>query len=214
MIKINLLPWRDESRIKRRKEFVMMSALVVIVASMIMMMIAYFYHQRLQDQLHANQTIIRANQALDQQLKSLDGLQSQRQQIIERMALIQSLQSQRPIVVRLIDELVRMMPTPLFLTQLTRKDDQLVLIGHADNPNTVAEFLRNLERSPWYRNALMNSFVAKEKETAQNVQGIVIPVVESGFGDFVVTVDITEPEPQSAMDQVVDRERPSSEVNS
>jgi type IV pilus assembly protein PilN len=150
----------------------------------------YFDH-KLNDQEQANQLIVSTNQNLDTQLKSLDGLQEQRNAIIERMKLIQGLQGQRPITVRLVDELVRVTPPTMYLTKFTRTGDKFSIEGKAESPNTVAELLRNLEASPWYRNAFMNSFLAVE-ENKNKAPSSVVPRVEDGYGSFVVTADLDE----------------------
>lgn len=107
MAKINLLPWRDELREKRKKEFIVFCIAAAAVGVLLVALAWFFYNAKLQDQEQANQLVISTNQNLDVQLKSLEGLQEQRNAIVERMKLIQGLQSQRPIAVRLVDELVR-----------------------------------------------------------------------------------------------------------
>ncbi|ENU33647.1 PilN domain-containing protein [Acinetobacter parvus] len=191
MAKINLLPWRDELREQRKKKFV---AFCVGVAALGVASVfsgwVYFDH-KLDDQEQANQLIVSTNQNLDAQLKSLDGLQERRNAIIERMKLIQGLQGQRPITVRLVDELVRVTPPTMYLTKFTRTGDKFTIEGKAESPNTVAELLRNLEASPWYRNAFMNSFLAAEEKKDKAVSSLV-PRVEENYGSFVVTVDLGE----------------------
>ena len=191
MAKINLLPWRDELREQRKKKFV---AFCVGVAALGVASVfsgwVYFDH-KLDDQEQANQLIVSTNQNLDAQLKSLDGLQERRNAIIERMKLIQGLQGQRPITVRLVDELVRVTPPTMYLTKFTRTGDKFTIEGKAESPNTVAELLRNLEASPWYRNAFMNSFLAAEEKKDKTAVSLV-PRVEENYGSFVVTVDLGE----------------------
>lgn len=192
MVMINLLPWRDRVREKRKKAFISISIVVVALATLILSLIYLFYSQKLNDQLQANQLIIERNQRLNQQLHSLDGLQEQRIQILKRMRLIQDLQSKRPIVVRFMDELVRLIPAQLFLDKFSQTGDQFTFEGYADNPNTVAEFLRNLEASPWYRNAFMNSFLAANSDHLS--KSSFIPNVEASFGRFVVTAYLARPD--------------------
>ena len=129
----------------------------------------------------------------------LEGLQEKRNQIIERMKLIQGLQSQRPIAVRLIDELVRVTPANVYITRFTRVGNKFTFEGRAESPNAVAEFLRNLEASAWYRNAFMNSFLAgTEPEQGQKS---LVPRPEASYGTFVVTADLDEPAIQAAAEQ-------------
>ena len=200
MAKINLLPWREELREKRKKQFVAVSAAVALVGALLVGAAWFFYDQKLSDQEQANQLIVSTNQSLDEQLKSLEGLQGKRNQIIERMKLIQGLQSQRPIVVRLIDELSRVTPENVYITRFVRSGNKFTFEGKAENPNAVAEFLRNLEASSWYRNAFMNSYLAGPEPT-QSKQSVV-PRPEAFYGSFVVTADLDEPSIQQANEQV------------
>ena len=191
MAKINLLPWRDELREQRKKKFVAFCVGVAALGVASVFSGWVYFDQKLDDQEQANQLIVSTNQNLDAQLKSLDGLQERRNAIIERMKLIQGLQGQRPITVRLVDELVRVTPPAMYLTKFTRTGDKFTIEGKAESPNTVAELLRNLEASPWYRNAFMNSFLAAEEKKDKAVSSLV-PRVEENYGSFVVTVDLGE----------------------
>ncbi|WP_273777605.1 MULTISPECIES: PilN domain-containing protein [unclassified Acinetobacter] len=191
MAKINLLPWRDELREQRKKQFIMICLAVVLLGATAVAGAWFYYDHKLADQEQANQLVMSTNQNLDVQLKSLQGLQERRNAVIERMKLIQGLQSQRPIAVRLIDEIVRVTPANMYLTKFTRAGDKFTIEGKAESPNTVAELLRSLEASPWYRNAFMNSFLAAE-ERKDKAPSSLVPRVEESYGSFVVTVDLGE----------------------
>lgn len=127
MAKINLLPWRDELREKRKKEFIVFCIVAAAVGALLVALAWFFYNAKLEDQEQANQLVISTNQNLDVQLKSLEGLQEQRNAIVERMKLIQGLQSQRPIAVRLVDELVRVTPSNMYLTKVSLQAINLLL---------------------------------------------------------------------------------------
>lgn len=191
MATINLLPWRDGLREQRKKQFIIFCFGVVVLGITTVFSGWFYLNQKLNDQEQANQLITSTNQSLDQQLKTLNGLQEQRDAIIERMKLIQGLQSQRPVVVRLVDELVRVTPAAMYLTKFSRTGDKFTIEGKAESPNTVAELLRNLEGSPWYRNAFMSSFLATEEKKDKTASSL-LPRVEDSYGSFVVTVDLGE----------------------
>lgn len=191
MAKINLLPWRDELREQRKKQFIAFCVGVAALGIASVFTAWMYFDHKLNDQEQANQFIVSTNQNLDVQLKSLEGLQERRNAIIERMKLIQGLQGQRPVIVRLVDELVRVTPPTMYITKFTRTGDKFTIEGKAESPNTVAELLRNLEASPWYRNAFMNSFLASEEKKTKTVSSLV-PRVEENYGSFVVTVDLGE----------------------
>ena len=149
----------------------------------------FYYDHKLQDQEQANQLIQSTNQNLDVQLKALEGLQEQRNAIVERMKLIQGLQTQRPIAVHLIDEIVRVTPSNMYITKFQRICDKFTIEGRAESSNTVAELLRNLEASSWYRNAFMNAFLVAE-EAKEKAPSSIIPRVEESYGSFTVTVTV------------------------
>lgn len=189
MAKINLLPWREELREQRKKQFVYICIAVVLLAILSVLAAWFFLNHKLQDQEQANQLIVSTNQSLDVQLKSLEGLQERRNAVIERMKLIQGLEGQRPVTVRLVDELVRVVPETVYLTKFTRTGNKFTIEGKAESPNAVAELLRGLEASQWYRNAFMNSFLAAP-EVKEKAPSSIIPRVEESYGTFIVTVDL------------------------
>lgn len=211
MARINLLPWRDELREKRKKEFIAICIGAAFIGALAVTSSWFYYDHKLEDQEQANQLITSTNQNLDVQLKSLEGLEAQRNAIVERMKLIQGLQGQRPIAVRLIDELVRVTPGNLYITKFVRTGDKFTIEGRAESPNTVAEFLRNLEASAWYRNAFMNSFLAVE-EQKDKAPSSVIPRIEEGYGSFVVTADLDEIAQPAAPE--AQQQAPSNTANS
>ncbi|QKQ70973.1 PilN domain-containing protein [Acinetobacter sp. 10FS3-1] len=191
MARINLLPWRDELRVKRNNEFVAIGVGALFLGLAAAGSTWFYYDHKLQDQEQANQLIVSTNQNLDVQLKALEGLQEQRNAIVERMKLIQGLQTQRPIAVHLIDEIVRVTPSNMYITKFQRSGDKFTIEGKAESPNTVAELLRNLEASFWYRNAFMNAFLVAEA-SKEKAPSSVIPRVEESYGSFTVTVDLDQ----------------------
>ena len=190
MAKINLLPWREALREQRKKEFFAISGAVALLGVVLSGLIWLFFNNQLQDQNDANQTVVAANQQLDRQLKELDGLQERKEQIVERMKLIQDLQGVRPVIAHVFDELAKLTPSNMYVTEFSRKENKFTLKGKAQDPNVVSDFLRNLDASPWFRNAFMNSFEAVEVKPVQ--QGAVLPREEDAYGVFDVTVDLDE----------------------
>ena len=191
MAKINLLPWREELREQRKKQFITVCVAVALLGIASVLGTWFYLDQKLSDQQQANQLVVSTNQNLDTQLKSLEGLQERRNAVIERMKLIQGLEGQRPVTVRLLDELVRVMPATAYVTKYTRSGDKFTIEGRAESPNSVAELLRGLEASEWYRNAFMNSFLA-EPENKEKAPSSIVPRPEENYGTFVVTADIGE----------------------
>lgn len=213
MVNINLLPWRAELREKRKKEFQTRSVLAGLLGAVAVFAGYMYFSNQLSEQEQVNQMIVAENAQLDTKLKDLEGLDIRRAQILERMKLIEGLQGQRPVIVRIADELVRITPQDMYFTDFERKGDKFTLTGRARDPNVVAELLRSLENSPWFRNAFMNSFVAADEKAVNAITNVVNKVAaeaaksnptvaqqltslvqrpEVNYGKFVVTVDLDD----------------------
>ncbi|MDE2420827.1 MAG: PilN domain-containing protein [Gammaproteobacteria bacterium] len=197
MAQINLLPWREAQREERKKEFITINIAVFLLAAVLAGLTWMVFDHVLSGQQQANQQITTENARLDAQLKSLDGLQARRDEIISRMKVIQDLQGQRPVVVRIFDELPRLVPANVYLTKFVRAGDKFTINGRAQSPNDVSEFLRNLEASPWFRNAFMNSFQGVPANTSTGSGGVA-PRPEDSYGDFVISVDLEVPESEGS----------------
>lgn len=192
MSNINLLPWREELREVRKKTFVVTSVIFAVVGSALTFGVWSYFNQTLSDQQQANQLIISSNSQVDEKLKALDGLQEQKKAIVARMGLIQDLQGQRPVTVRIVDELVQVMPKNVFLQKFSRDGELFTLEGKAENPNAVADLIRTMENSAWFRNVFMNSFVvATDKANSQAGQQVsILPREEEKYGTFIVTANV------------------------
>jgi type IV pilus assembly protein PilN len=65
------------------------------------------------------------------------------------MRIIQDLQGNRPIIVRIMDQLVRTVPDGLFYTSLISGDGKIEIEGVAESNNRVSSLMRRLEASDW-----------------------------------------------------------------
>lgn len=191
MSKINLLPWREQRREQQKQHFWVIVAFSAFLGLLSVLFAWSYFAYLLEDQEQANQLILSSNQSLGTQLKNIEGLKEQRNAVIARMRLIQGLEGQRPVTVRLVDELVRVVPANLYLTKVSRVGDHFTLEGKADSPQTVAVLLRNLDASQWYQDAVMSSFVAVDDSKSKDVRST-LPRPEENYGSFVVRVEIGE----------------------
>ncbi|MFS1523268.1 PilN domain-containing protein [Microbulbifer sp. 2304DJ12-6] len=160
MAKINLLPWRQEYRAQKQKEFQQIALLVVMAAAVSVFLWMETVGQQVDRQKARNQILqVRIN-ALDKQVAEIKELKKHRQELIDRMRVIQELQGNRPLAVRYFDELVQATPEGLWLTSLVRKGNSLALSGVAESNNRVSSFMRNLDQSDWYDSPILTDVTA------------------------------------------------------
>jgi type IV pilus assembly protein PilN len=97
---------------------------------------------------------------LDQEVAEIRDLQRKRNQLIERMRVIQALQGNRPVIVRLLDQLVRTVPDGVFYTSLQTKENMVSLEGVAESNNRVSSLMRRLDASDWLENPNLDAVQA------------------------------------------------------
>ncbi|WP_444929320.1 PilN domain-containing protein [Microbulbifer sp. SSSA002] len=150
MAKINLLPWRQDYRAQKQKDFQQVALLVLIAAAAV----AFFWMKMVDDQVvdqkERNQILQTKINALNVQVKEIKDLKKRRQELIDRMRVIQELQGNRPLSVRYFDEIVQATPEGLWLSGMKREGNRLNLVGVAESNNRVSSFMRNLDQSDWY----------------------------------------------------------------
>ena len=153
MAQINLLPWREERRQILKKEFLSSVALVLALSVGLILLTDRVINSQIDDQTARNQYLIENIKALDKQVAEIRDLQKRRDQLLARMRVIQRLQGNRPIIVRVLDQLVRTVPDGLFYTELVAVGPDITLTGVAESNNRVSRLMRQLDASDWLENA-------------------------------------------------------------
>ncbi|MDE4455938.1 PilN domain-containing protein [Psychrobacter sp. DAB_AL62B] len=199
MARINLLPWRQEERARRNKEFITLVMAVTLLTLLAAFASWSYFNNELEEQLNANALIEQENALLDKALVEIDSLEQRREDIISRMQVIQDLQGRRPVPVRLWDDLAKAIPPALYLNNLKREGDVLTLTGLADNPNIVSSLIRNLDNSKWMGNSAVSNIqqnitayqAAPTLETTVTTGEQPRPIYpEDSYVQFVVTTKV------------------------
>ncbi|WP_196138842.1 PilN domain-containing protein [Aliikangiella sp. G2MR2-5] len=151
MANINLLPWREEQRQERQRQFVSVLGLVALFGVVLMWGVYTFYNSLLDDQRERNRFLQTEIRKLDSKIKEIQQLEKERQQLVERMTLIQDLQKSRPQVVHVFDEIVTNIPQGVNLSLVSRKGDDLVFTGIAESAPRISKFMRNISQSTWLK---------------------------------------------------------------
>lgn len=170
MPRINLLPWREELRQKRKKDF----TLALVGALLIGGLLAYSYKMFVQFQINnqtaRNELLREEIAALDRKIEEILSLESQRDRLLARMDIIDRLQRSRPEAVHLFDELVNNVPEGTFLTAMRQTNDRIELNGTAQSSTRVSAFLRNIENSQWLRQPGLEIISTVDQGPARNAQ--------------------------------------------
>ena len=152
MAHINLLPWREERRQELKKEFLITVGLVLLLALGLVVLGDRIVNGQIENQNARNQYLADNIKILDEQVAEIRELEKKRNQLLDRMRVIQELQGNRPIIVRVLDQLVRTVPDGVFYTNLQTKDKTISIRGVAESNNRVSSLMRRLAASDWLAN--------------------------------------------------------------
>lgn len=149
MAHVNLLPWRAERRKQREREFFMQLATAFVVAVLAVLLWAFWMGQRIDNQNERNSYLQAQIKQLDVRIAKIKDLENVRERLLARKQIIEQLQADRSQMVHLFDELVKTIPDSARLTGLNQAGQSMTLSGVAQSNASVAEYMRNIQASPW-----------------------------------------------------------------
>ncbi len=149
MPRINLLPWREEQRKQRLKNFGV-AALSAVGLGIATVLYAHVTVNRFIDfQGQRNKYLETEIATLDQQIAEIKELEATKDRLLARMQIIEQLQRSRPEVVHLFDELVRRLPDGVYLKSVKQTGNRLSIKGVAQSSTRVSALMRNIDSSEW-----------------------------------------------------------------
>lgn len=149
MAQINLLPWREERRQELKRSFLATIAFVAILAAGLVLLADLVVNSQIEHQQARNNYLTVEIRELDKAVAEIKDLQRRRNQLIDRMRVIQELQGTRPLIVRVLDQLVRTIPDGVFYTNLNTTNRRIAINGIAESNNRVSSLMRRLDASDW-----------------------------------------------------------------
>lgn len=152
MAKINLRPWREELREEKQKDYLGILFLVVLAAGVIWWFTNGALNSAISEQQSRNQYLKTQSDALDKKIVEIRELREKREELLDRMRLIQELQGNRPVIVRVFDEMARVMPEEVFFIKVDTEDKRFTIKGKASSNDQISQLMRNFDASPWFIN--------------------------------------------------------------
>ncbi len=150
MARINLLPWREALRKERKKRFVASLCATVLVAAVLVFMGGLYISSGIEHQYSRNQYLQTQISQLDQRISEIKDLKTKKEQLLERMEVIQNLQGNRPVIVRIFDQIARIIPEGVYFKDVALSGGRLTLVGVADANDRISALMRNFDDSEWF----------------------------------------------------------------
>ncbi len=177
MPRINLLPWREQERKIRRREFMVAAAAAVFASIIFILGGKPLYSSWTDAQNEKNNLLKKEIVKLDAQIADIQELENRKQRLVARMEIIERLQRKRPEIVHLFDEIVKTVPDGIYLTTIKQTGNKLEIRGVAQSSTRVSTFMRNIDSSVWMDNPVLQ-VVESAKDSA------------TGGSNFTLTSDV------------------------
>lgn len=156
MARINLLPWREERRRERTRQFVIMLGLAALAAVLVSFG-GKMYMDNWHEYQQSRNSYLEAQIAeMDRKILEIEKLEETRSRLLARKEIIEELQRSRSQMVHLFDELARTVPDGVYLTSVRQTGSMLTLDGVAESSARVSAYMRNIESSNWLHRPTLN----------------------------------------------------------
>ncbi|MBS0513521.1 MAG: PilN domain-containing protein [Proteobacteria bacterium] len=185
MIRINLLPHREEMRQHRRKQFYSLSAAMVVLGALIGLLGHTIYARYIGAQEERNAFLKSEIVILDQQIAEIRRLREQIDALLARKQVIESLQSTRAETVHLFNELAQVMPEGVYLKSAKQNGPRITLVGYAQSNARVSHLMRNVDGSAFLEQPAL---VEVKAATVNNRR----------VSEFTLNVSIKQPKQEQA----------------
>lgn len=167
MAKINLLPWREELRQQKKKDFLSLMGLCALL-TLIAIGGVHFYIEGLKEYQESRNKLIQDEiSVLDTKIVEVKSIGERRAKLLSKIEVVQKLQESRPEIVHLFDEIPRTTPDGVFLTRFSQTGENLLFVGQTESNARVSAFMRAVEASEWLQDPKLNVIKSPDKTNVE-----------------------------------------------
>jgi type IV pilus assembly protein PilN len=167
MAHINLLPWREERRKEKEKNFYIALGASFLFGAIVFYLVFVYVDKLIDEQNQRNKFLEQQIKIVEMQIKEIKDLEKQRDSLLARMQVIQELQASRPKIVKVLDSLAKVMPEGVNMDSLSRKGTRIEINGEAQSNARVSVLMKEIDKNPEYKESTLN--VVQKKSAADNV---------------------------------------------
>ena len=152
MIRINLLPHREEKRKARQKQFAILAGFAAFVGLAVAGLLWVIFDAQIDNQKNRNKYLTDEIVKLDKQIDEIKRIREETASLLSKKQVVEGLQSNRSEPVYLLDQLLRQLPEGLYLKSFKQTGAKISVTGYAQSNARVSAFMRNIEASPYLGN--------------------------------------------------------------
>jgi type IV pilus assembly protein PilN len=148
VIRINLLPHREEKRKSRRQQFFALAGLLIVLGGLVDVAIHGVIGGYISRQESKNDFLKKEIAILDKEIDEIKRLKDETEALLSRKQVIETLQANRAETVHLFNDLAKQTPDGVYLRSLKQTGLKIAIAGYAQSNARVSTLMRNLEASP------------------------------------------------------------------
>jgi type IV pilus assembly protein PilN len=162
MARINLLPWRDDRRQIRKREFWTQMGVAAFLSAMAVFAGIKFMDIQNEAQIARNDYLKAQIAELDKKIVLIKDLEKRKAKLLKKKEIIENLQGDRSLMVSIFDQMARTIPDGVALATIKQTADSIQLDGKAQSEARVAQYMRSLNDSPYLKDADLTIVAATE----------------------------------------------------
>ncbi len=167
MARINLLPWREEARKERQRQFLYSLVGTLVLGAILVLIVGLFFDREISTQQARNQQIKAEISRLQQRIDRIAELEKTRDRLLSRKQIIEQLQASRSMAVELMDKLAKTIPVGVTLNNVRQQGPNVTLIGTSQSNARVSAYLRSLEEMDLFVNPELQYVRTAAKPTSR-----------------------------------------------
>ena len=152
MIRVNLLPHREEKRKRRQQQFAVLAGISAVIGLIVVGAVWLFLDTQVTQQ-QANVAYMKSEiDKLDKQIEEIRKIREETAALLAKKLVVEGLQSNRSEPVQLLDQLLRQLPEGVYLKSVKQVGPKVSVLGYAQSNARVSTLMRNLGASPYLEN--------------------------------------------------------------
>lgn len=165
MIQINMLPWRERAREIKKKNFIVALGGAVGLTLFIIFIFHMYYNDLIAYQNKRNAFL---QSEISQKQMELDELRKNKEQqgvIQVQLQFLMGLREKSYNAVRLLNEILKIVPDAITLSKLQRDGDAITIEGKAQSDLIITAFLKRISQNPFFSQPVLTGISSSANNT-------------------------------------------------
>ncbi|TEW53921.1 pilus assembly protein PilN [Psychromonas sp. RZ22] len=164
MSNINLLPWREDDKKKRKITFFTILGASCLGALAICYVGKMYVDSMIDAQSERNQYLQTQTIILDRRIAEIRNIKAEKAELVRRINLIQHLEAERNTATHLFNTLPVVTPPGVYIDSVNFNNGRVDVRGLTESNGRVSTMVRNVDSSGWLGDASLPSIVTGPTE--------------------------------------------------